>query len=672
MTFPGQKAKGAIFDTQVFSKESFAPSVFLAGEQGLELEYVGIDKIVDLPIDSLFKKAENIAFFKISSEFLRGFQTNSENEVYQKFSRLLKTVGQNFQTTVVFMLPPLGRDSQKALEIIEPLLTISGMQKPFQSQDFNKIEELKAFLSNPLEARKVGFHTSLVPPSAKNQKVEQVKNFTNSFPSNRPNISSLIDVFLPMAFNLYFEQRKIVLSSNSLFGLVSPTENFGLLPLQEYLVDDLIVLISQFFLDIKNFALGVTDPELVLRPRIPKFVQLFEKLEFCDQTRKIKMPTESAISKVSWMEIDDFCVFDGVCQNDLCTKQINGQKLIDRTLDSGLDWVWINLSPNTFLPKNSINNSRSCALMKGLEKFAQLLAQCAQERGVKIPKFLLGLELGNNIVEQNSPKNCATDIYGNQYCDIPAPLDFNFWKDELLKPLKMFLDEWQNFEISKLFPVSGIVLDIEFYNRKWTGMFLPTMGFDKFNRESFSSSIGQKKASKLPIQTFIKKMVEAGNCEQYFKFLELRASELSGRLMVQLEKLLGKSPVCVYVPNIVFDWFFTGFFAGLSARRPIHIFSFNSRFDLIGKLMETKKISASHGAAVMLSKVSMHEDFDLVEKLFRQNIKSNNSLQSGGIWLNRFSRIGQPFQPGQWFFLEQSPATEARRERFCRFLSRLN
>ncbi len=663
---------GAIFDTQVLSPESFAPSIFLAEQQGLKLEYVGLDKILDWPIDRLCKKAGSVAFFQLSQEFLRGFQADPNNPACAKFLKFFKIIGQDLRTTIILMLPPLGRDIGRAIDILDPLLNFAGMQRPLKVQEYDKLEALKNFLSNSIEIRKVGYHTSLVPPAGLENKFER-KNNSNIFPCRKPNLSGLLDVFMPMAFNLT-DLRKIVLSNSALFGLLGPTENFQLMPLQEHLVGDLIVLISQFFLEIKNFALGIDEPELVIKDKILTFKQLFEKLGFACQTKQINKKSEGSrnFSKVSWMEIDAFCQCQNHCQKEQDLKSFSCQKIVDRTLDAGLDWVWINLSPNTFLPKNGINASRSEMLMAGLSKFAQLLVSAALSRGVKVPKFLLGFELGNNIVGQNAPKNYATDIYCNAYTDIPEPLDFNFWKDELLKPLKMFLDEWGGLEVSKSFPVDGIVLDIEFYNRKWTGMFLPTMGFDKFSRESFCTKIGQKKGLKMPLENFVKKMADSGRFQDYFQFLELSAKNIAKRIACQVSKLLGDRPICVYVPNIVFDWFFEGFFSGLSEKRPIHIFSFNSRFDLIAQLMANKNINASHGSAVMLSKVTMHEDFDLIEKIFNQNAVSSVEKQTGGIWLNRFSRIGQPFQTGQWFFLEQSPASEARRDRFCRFLGGLN
>lgn len=656
------KVRGAIFDTQIRASESFAPAKLLASEQGMELEYIGMDKIMDWKLDKLLEAAGQVAFFQMSPEFFRGWQ-KSAGPACSKFLKLLKAIGQKKETLVALMLPSVGKDADQRVAAFQPLVKLSGLDD--FDVDFSQTQKLREFLDKPLEQRKPPFHTVLTPPAAQFKKDYADKSLSGcALPVHKPKMSVLMDFFYPLAVHLKSDEKTVLVSSSALLGLAGPTENFQLMPVAENLANDFMVVLSQFFHEVRGLATRTRVDAPIKAGQVRKFKKVFEVAGLAKDGQPEAVDKKS-FNKVSWMELDDF-----VGQSPEQEKY--AAKLVEKTLDAGLDWVWISLSPNTLLSDNAINKVRANAVMAGLEKFAHMLVSRADERGQEVPKFLLGFELGNNIVEANAPKNFAHDIYGNPYPDMPEPLDFGFWKDELLKPLKTFMDRWARTEASKCLPVEGVVLDIEFYNRQWTSMFLPTMGFGKVTREHFALRGGEKRAGKMETDEFIKKMASQSRMGQYFEFLEKNAADLGQKLRTQVSKLLPGKTLCVYLPNLTLDWFHDGFFRGLSTQnQPIHIFSFNARFDCLDDMMAKKGIHTSHSAAVMLSKVNSFEEFGAVSQLAEQNRASSAPGQTGGIWLNRFSRIVHPFQPGQWFFLEQSSANQVRRDKFCRFLSEI-
>lgn len=659
---------GAIFDTQKKEPETFGPSILLAKAQGLELQYWGIDQILDAELDVLIAAAGRVAFFQIDSQFLRGWSAE-QNFIGDKYLKLLKILSEKSDCSIFLMLPPLGNDSNLRLEILKPLLQISGFSLALNTE---QLPALKAFLDSPLETRKTAYHTALTPPTLQLKKSYWVDNFPQwHLPQSLPASNALLNNFYPMAFKLDLGKRSMFLSSAALLWLLSPSENFQLLPLEKCLLNHLPLLLSQFFLEVRNFSEGKFAPPAVLQAHeVVAFDKIFETLQFAGKKQQDAAAVK--FSKVSWMEIADFCESSPWSLEEKEAKLKVQKCLIDRTLDAKLDWVWINLSPNTFLSENSINASQSEATIAGLKCFGEQLMWRAHEKQQPMPKFLLGFELGNNIVGSNSPKNPAHDIFNNCYSDIPEPLDFDFWKEELLKPLKSFLDLWNGNEGAKILPVQGVVADIEFYNRRWTSSFLPTMGFGKNTRELFAMQDGDKRSGRLAVSPFVKNLMAKKKCQHYFSFLQKSSEQLGIKIRTQVNKLLPGRPFSVYLPNLVFDWFHTGFFKGLSQKAPIHIFSFNSNYNLTAGLMEKKGIKASHSAPFMLSKLVEQENFGLVETLLSQNKASSAVGQTGGVWLNRFSRIAHPFKPGEWYFLEQSTASSRTRDQFCRTISRLN
>jgi hypothetical protein len=565
------------------------------------------------------------------------------------------------------MLPNFCSSAEQKLAFLNPFLQITGFEDV--QNDALQLKGLELFLASQLESRKTAYHTALTPPMIQPKQAEVAKELGDyAFPVNIPAISPTLNNFLPMAFKLTLGAKSLLLSSSSLLGLLGPTENFQLLPIERFLFSNLPVLLSQFFLELGGLATGQTVKITLRQGDLISPEKIFAQLGFSMVSKDNAEPAGKRFSKVAWMEIDDFCNFKPTCAEEPIAQTTTQSCLVDRTLAAQIDWVWINLSPNTFLPEGSINKSKADFVIEGLKNFTTQLVAQAQDKQLTPPKFLLGFELGNNIVGKNSPKNFAYDLFGNPYPDIPEPLDFDFWKKELLKPLKSFLDLWKKTEQSKAMPVQGVVADIEFYNRKWTSSFLPTMGFGKKSRELFAMQDADKRAGKMPIEQFVKKLATDRKCSKYFSFLQKSSEQLGLKIRSQVEKLLPGKNFAVYLPNLTFDWFHTGFFRGLSQKTPIHIFSFNTHYDLTVGLMEKKGIKASHSTPFMLSKLNDYEGLGLIQRLYDKNLVSSSPDQSGGIWLNRFSRIAQPFKPNEWYFLEQSKAGNRTRDEFCRTL----
>ena len=548
-------------------------------------------------------------------------------------------------------------------QIIEPVFD-SGF-------DRLELEKIKTFLKNPIKSRPLPYHTSLLVPSARLLRdAKKDKSFECGYFdfTKRLSVSKKLDFFKPLGALIKGKNKNIVVASSNVFSLVDPEEDFKFFPVASGLQTDMVKVLIDFFSQVRK--LSKTKPLKAKQKGSAKKItinSIYEELDFCFSGHQKNRMFDRLVEfkNVGWMEIDDFL-------DDKKAKVC--QKMLEQTIDAGLDWVWINLSPNMLYNQDGVRRDKKEKYLNAFERFSEGLVRVAKNKNKPTPKLLMGFEVGNNLVGTNLPKNPAYDIFGNCYDDLPEPLDFEFWESQLVKPLEEFVADYSD---KNFLPIEGVVIDLEFYLRKFSSMFTSNMGFGKKTVTQFLQNQGVAAPGDLPAASYFK---HVGDLGAYFKYLSKSAKLLGKSVFEKFNSIIPEKQICCYAPNLSFNWFYKGFYAGLSCQRPIQIFSLTHRFDLIAKMAAKQGINCSHSGVAMLSKFVQEQDFKFVETVVENNKhstfkhfdKSGMSVgQRGGVWTNRFSRLASPFQPGAWYFLEQTVATDLTRQKLCEFLAGL-
>ena len=120
------------------------------------------------------------------------------------------------------------------------------------------------------------------------------------------------------------------------------------------------------------------------------------------------------------------------------------------------------------------------------------------------------------------------------------------------------------------------------------------------------------------------------------------------------------------MPNIILDWFYKGLCRGLgTSKDPVHLLTFDCRFDLHKDILKSKKIHAVHSSVLLLSKLKSEVDFSWVDDILHKNSDQNGR---GGVWLNRYSRMVEDYKPNEWYTVEQSPMSDGLKMKFSSYL----
>jgi len=288
-----------------------------------------------------------------------------------------------------------------------------------------------------------------------------------------------------------------------------------------------------------------------------------------------------------------------------------------------------------------------------------MLQNASRTYGLSIPKILVGFEITNNMYTPNLPKTYAADLYGNQYEDLPTPLDIHFWENEIKKPLECFVEQWKNPSISNGIPLSGVVLDLEMYCRKKSSLFLPTMGFElpTFKKFAHKFSLNAAPTNAHDITSFLMREQRG---KQYFDFLEQEADNLGNNLKSFFTQKIPGCLIACYAPNLLVDWFYKGLWKGLSSKKnPLHLYTFNTEFKRYQSWFEQQGVYANHSSVLLLSKIKKTKDFKWVNTILKQH---------DGVWLNRFSRLVEDYDATSWISVEQSPLANDHKAQLMKYL----
>lgn len=622
--------KIGLFDTTGIEEYKYQNFINLGQSVGFNIDYKSLAKILDNGDKLNLTEYESI-FFIIGIEFLKGIATKStaSNKILnliKKFSEQNKLIG--------LALPPIiNTKIENKAALFAPIFnslninvqknkTLAPLKPDYILNSLFII--INNFLNTPIEARSFGYHTTLTNPKKINfRPIQPVHTkFITTLPIK--NISSEpISATLP--YGIYWSNplnnKKLFITSSSLLSFSDISESFHICPTNlKYrlqMLKNIQIMLSELQLILNLKDINYEKININNTPELPyKIKQIGNPIQ--DKTKK---------SKTAWTDIN---IFE---KNDKHSKKQQSKLIKDILLTGSNMKLWLTLNPNMYFSPIGKKKSQKELFFKSLSKFTKNLKLESKKMHIKPPEIFIGFEIANNLYEPDLPKNSPIDIFGNKYFDIPNPIDFNFWNQEIIIPLKTFLNEWNNQNINNGLNICGIVIDLEMYARKTSNTFLSTFGFNqeninKYNNKNLNTLISNKELQK------------------YFTFLQKEASEIGKMMKQNIEKLIPNGILACYAPNISTDWFYKGFYQGLSSqKRPIQLLTFNNEFNIHQKWLSKNKIFANHLSVLMLSKIKKQKDFWWIDK----KLKNHH-----GIWLNKFSRFSENINSNNGNNLEQS------------------
>lgn len=315
--------------------------------------------------------------------------------------------------------------------------------------------------------------------------------------------------------------------------------------------------------------------------------------------------------------------------------QKNMHRAVENLLKSGLNMLWLELTPEWQLSAQALDPHGKTAFFKRVKNFTKMLVAKSQELKLPIPKLFVGMEMTGNFGKY-PPYNPAIDIYGTIYSKIPSPLDFeNFWKPELLDVFDAFYGAWQD-SIGSGIPLTGVFLDFEMYHaQNQTGQFLATMDFSDLAWQLFVKKMEKPELAKLTkTSERVAYLMQNNLLNAYFQTLQKEAEKIGTMIKNHMHTKLPEGIIAGYNLNLPHNWFYKGLLAGLSSpQNPVIFATFSNEFYPHYDWLTKNNIHLLHLPVILLSKFQKKEDFKKIDDLLQFH---------DGIWFNRISRLEEP------------------------------
>lgn len=651
--------KLVLYDTTSKDDFQYRPFIELLKSVGFSVDYKPIDQIASLQLKKINPRSYDAAFFIFGMECLKTQETSS---ISINILKILEAYAKKQNKIIGLFFPPFRQQPGfNAIQVLAPIFNRIGLRpETILKENLENQASINLFLHvannfllMPVESRPLKYHTTLsLPHSGTPFRTEEILSASQTnlklLPTNAA-CSEIIAATLPYGLYWYnpIAKNHVLIAQSTILSFSGITENFHFCPAKVALREEIHEMIQETLWELLQTVNKSTDAN---KPKLPSNLQAF------GQSLKTKRLTGAR--KIGWIEINLF-------QDKTQTEKQN--QLVDDIFDAGLDTLWISVNPQMYFcktarypRKNKLPSPEETAFLNSVSLFTQKLKQKSTEFKKPIPKILVGFEIANNLYPPNLPKNFACDLYGNSYQDLPAPLNHAFWQSEVKDGLNIFLKQWQKTEISHGLKLSGIVLDLEMYCRKITGSFSDTMGFEP---ETFGlfAKLNKIKSNFNSTNKIVSYLSKRNLTTKYYSFLQANASILGNELRMYFNKKIPGCLIMCYTPNISTTWFYKGLFKGLSSqKKPISLLTFNSEFAWHESWLTKNKIYLEHSSVLMLSKLQQEKDFAWVDKILSTH---------DGIWLNRFSRFVEEYNPKSWIAIEQTPMDQKEKTDFFQYLS---
>lgn len=649
-----------LIDATAREAEVYRPLTEILTAAGYHVAYKGFDAAMDGSFKSLGLKKQDCVFFLLGSEFFCGLP---HSHVSRKILGLIETFSKLRGKTIGIFLPSLRASrGMNVVSCFAPAFNVLGLQTPMGQITDPFFKAVNTFLTMPLEMRPLAYQTTLNPAHMiitgnGSYEVSFGIGVGNDAPRFLPMVSDCqpeIRATLPYGVYWYNLKRKnhLLVSTLTLASFSGITESFHVCPLDFTLRYQMHEMLLQTMCELRHFATGGSSEQKVSRPALPEYVHTFG-----DPLHAKPGP----FSKIAWMELNIFEDRDyaqtkmskNAIAQDKADRRQRQQRLVRYIVEAGLDTLWISMSPNMYYSsiarykkQNKAETQRKEeAFLDGIKRFTTMLKKEVEGRKAILPGIYVGFEVANNLYAPHLPQLCAVDLYGNDYPDLPAPLDRGFWTNEVMQPLATFLKKWNKLGLGNGIQIEGVVLDLEMYCRKKTGTFLSTMGFDGYTFKRFK----RKKDPVPPVHDRGLYLMNHHKTRDYCRFLELQAEALGSELYTFFSQKIPDCRIMCYTPNILISWFYKGFFRGLSRKSsPLYLMTFNTEFKAHQRWFKKNGIKTQHASILLLSKLAAKSDVEQVRQIRERH---------HGVWLNRFSRTAEP-KAKDWTAIEQPALPE--------------
>lgn len=663
----------------------YDPFMGLLKGAGFEPAYIGLHSFADESgIADRVATQQKGVFLVVAADLLANINTSP---VGKKLKQFLFRISQVPNFFVGLFLPNFGGvQPHMALlpalhEIFEPLgiVTQAPLLQQLEGRGSQPINvrhltsaAIDFFLKNPIISRPMPFHTTLSMPHGGRLFSSRLLGAAHRNPQlsltllpahAKRHVSKKLQQMLPFFLYTYSSTRPlhVLVGNEMLISGLGITEQFHIRPLKTAYAKEMLELmglaLAQFHAVVtkveknkKNFHAIVQS---VAKPNFGEVVDSFGRASGDDDKR--------ALRKIAWMELNMFepLTPDQAKKMSILDQSRRQRELIAYLLKGKFDGLWVTLNPHQYWSPIARKKDREQAFLASVRSFTKQLAAACKRKNRSIPPLLVGFEITNNIYQPNLPAQCGVDMFGNEFNDIPAPLNLTFWQQEVIDSLRALVQHWQDPTLSHGVPLKGVVLDLEMYCRRRTGSFTPTCGFDKETLQSYDATFMVESSS---VHTAVQKLMETGRCSDFLAQRTARAKQLGLSMRAAFKEVLGSDAyVICYAQNLMIDWFYKGLYQGLGTKDdPVGLLTFNAEFMRHRPWLEQQGIYANHGCVVLLSKLASPKEFGYVNYV-RQAHQS--------VWLNRVSRLVEDYDPKSWITVEQTPLPPLGKERLMRHLA---
>ena len=606
----------------------------IARQSNLDIEYKGLGDLIDSSVDDLQVEKYDALFFLIDDSVIASLQTSP---LSQKITELIKKHSSVENSLTALFLPSFGTVGYRHISSGHPLTIYNEWLKSFglsvhQQGNFQmnsigqqhlsgfsgsgykgKVEQL---LQNP--CKWIGGYATSLNPLARGSSAMHIQGDTLGF-------------FIPLPR----KKHKLFLGSLAMSSYASVQENFKLVPLdldiQSKLDDDLYHGFKKIASAIEILKGKRASSE---RAQLDRSLLEGEAGQASSKEKKV----------LAWMDIDLF--------GDEALKE-DQERLIDSLVRADFDGLWLSIAPNQYFSVRAKFFNRREKLGRSIQVFSEQLKKAYNKVQKELPQIFISFEIANNFVEKNKyPEKSMIDLFGNRFKDIPEPLDRNWWRDEIIVSAERFMPFWRIHAAG--LDIAGFFIDLEMYmrNESKVGEFVSsaqgTAVHKLFSLKEATIAEGGN--------TVVQELMKTGRGNEYFNFLSKQSEELGLWIKSSLQKIVPNCRVACYAATISLDWFYQGFYKGLSSEQdPLWLCSFNSRFNWFSNACKQQGLYIEHFSVLMLSHMKTSEDSSLFNELLSRN---------DGIWLNKVSRMAHEYRSGEWHVLEQTPLSFPDRARF--------
>lgn len=547
-------------------------------------------------------KDVDFVILNLTSEIIK----NSSKDPAKKFWAVVKNLLQSrsFNSTsaplLLFMPPIYTSKIRFIIKALTPIMKELSIRQITQE----KIINLEKFLLQSLQ-KTYGYPTTLLPQK--------------EVASNSKNLA----MFFPLESTLF---GRIIVARKEFLQWNSLLENCHLEPILS--TDKLIIkkkLDSAWLQQFGSYS----------------FIRKKEKKqnELDSENKKLRTNENSNLNIWGWGEFPMLPI-DGKNKSEHLLYKKTLDSFVNSFVDSKLDGIWLTPAINEYWSCIA-KYSQNVELFK--TSILNFLKKVSSKKSVST-KIFFSIEIVNNLIDQNLPRNQLHNLWGDVYVDQPNPLDESFWKQEVIDPCKKHWNFLKNLEMKNDF---GLVIDLEMYLRKSGSMFNSISGFNKENIEKFFDEFiltDQDVFLHLP---------------KYFNFLQRKAYLLGAWVARELCEILQNKNLAIYSPVLIPNWFYLGFLAGFSSviGKTLY-FSFQDNFYQWNSWLIDNEINLSDFKVFMLSKLN------------NKDWKKNFKLCGNRVWINRFSRATQAYSNDSWFEIESARDSRTKKQ-FLKYLSNL-